>query len=461
MEIENKGRRGSEDLQIGQLLVKMGCLREDLLKEAIEEQKRREQLGILSAIGEICVENDWCKMRDIAIAMKEQEEEIFRLSSLGQILLNLGFVGPEELGRALEVHAELATPIGETLIELGCCTEEQIRIAIEHQMLYRSSVIRRSIVSRYHPYNVMEFVVNDEIDELIAERRGCFCRACRANVFALALNELPPRYVTDERLIFTFVERYRTEAAELVRRKLEEAVELVKQQPKGTCRGQRFRQDLKRIAVSEGFREQVPVHVANRHVHLCAEHRDALFGKDYALTKWKDLGQPGQFAAMEAVTLAGAQGTLAKVRVHGPLRPATQAEISGTDQYVLGLRVPVRDSGNLEGTPGIRMIGPAGEITTNFGLIRALRHIHLSPADAQRIGVQDREIVDVRLNGDRTTVCEGVLIQVSAPGVLEMHIDTDEANAAGVPSESIGDILGPSFRTPRSDPFSFGHSQSE
>ena len=447
METQRKERRSSENIRIGQLLVEMGCLTETQLQAALQEQERRERLGIQSTIGEICVGNDWCKMRDIAIAMREQEEEVFRLSSLGQILLNLGFVGPEELGRALEVHADFSTSIGEALVELGFCTEEQIRMAMELQILYRSGVIRRTIISRFHPYNVMELVVNYEIDEVIAERKGCFCRECRANIFALTMNELPPRYVTDERIILTFVERYRTEYAELVRHKLEEAMETVKERPKSLCRGKRYRLDLKRIATADGFNEQVPVHVSNHHVHLCPEHRDALFGTGYELTKWKDLVQPGLYAAEEVVTLIGEKGRLEKVRVLGPLRNATQVEISGTDQYILGLRVPVRDSGNLQGTPGIRILGPAGEITTNSGVMRALRHIHMTPADAQRFGFADREIVDVRLNGDRVTVCEGVLIRVSDPGALEMHIDTDEANAAGVPSESIGDILGPSFRS--------------
>ena len=143
---------------------------------------------------------------------------------------------------------------------------------------------------------------------------------------------------------------------------------------------------------------------------------------------------------------SGEKGKIEKVRVLGPLRKETQVEISGTDQYILGLRAPVRDSGNLEGTPGIQIVGSAGETVTDSGAIRALRHIHMTSDDARRMGVADRDIVDVRLNGDRTTVCEGVLIRVGDPAALEMHIDTDEANAAGVPSESIGEILGSSFR---------------
>lgn len=447
MGIQRLERRGGEDARIGQLLVQMEYLTDDQLKQALREQMRRERLGLLSTIGEICVENEWCTMQDIAIAMKEQEDEIFRLSSLGQILLNLGFVRQDELSRALEVHTDLAAPIGETLVELGYCDEEQIRIAMELQILYRNGVIRRSIVSRYHPYNIIELVVNYEIDDVIAERNGCFCQECRANMFALAMNGLPPRYVTDEKLIITFVERYRTEYAELVRHKLEEAVDKVKKRPKASCRGNRSKLALARIEAASGFTDQVTVHVSNRHVHLCAEHQDALFGNGYKLTRWKDLMQPGHYAAKEVVTLVGEKGKIEKVRVLGPVRKETQVEISGTDQFILGLRVPVRDSGNLEGTPGIRILGSAGEVVIDYGVIRALRHIHMTSENARRIGVKDHDLMDVRLDGDRATVCEGVLVRVSESGALEMHIDTDEANAAGVPSESIGEILGPSLRT--------------
>jgi putative phosphotransacetylase len=239
------------------------------------------------------------------------------------------------------------------------------------------------------------------------------------------------------------------EYAELVRNKLEDAVGQVKNRPKGTCRGNKYRLDLERIASSEGFVKQTPVHISNHHVHLSAQHCDTLFGTGYELTKWKDLMQPGQYAAKEVVTLLDEKGRIEKVRVLGPLRKETQVEISGTDQYILGARAPVRDSGNLANTPGIRILGPARETVIDYGVIRALRHIHITPEDAQLFQVKDREIVDVRLNGDRATVCEGVLIRVNEPAALEMHIDTDEANAAGVPSESIGEILGSSVRYPQ------------
>lgn len=429
------------DARIGRLLVELGSLTEGQLSQALGEQERRERLGVKSLLGEICVEEGWCQMRDIAIAVKEQEQEAFRSSSLGQLLLVLGSISPEMLERGLERHADLAAPIGETLVELGMCTAEQVRMATQLQIFRRYSSIRRSVTSRYHPLNLMELVANYEIDDVIAEQGGCFCRRCRANVFALALNELPPRYVTDERFLLNAIDVCRAEYAERVRKQLKEAVNTVRKRPKVACRGHLHHQALERI----GTVDQVVVRVSNRHIHLCAAHRDALFGAGYELNKWKALSQPGHYAAREVVTLIGEKGAIDRVRVLGPLRRETQVEISGTDQHLLGLWAPVRDSGHLEGTPGIRLRGPAGELAIERGVIRPLRHIHMTPQDAQRIGVDDTDLVDVRLHGDHATLCQGVLIRADEQMALEMHIDTDEAHAAGIPAESIGEILGPSF----------------
>jgi putative phosphotransacetylase len=292
----------------------------------------------------------------------------------------------------------------------------------------------------------MELVVNQDVNEVIAEREGCFCRQCWANVFALVMNELPTRYVTDERLIPTFIDRCRAEYRPLIRSRLELAVDKVKSRPKGACQGRLQHLELERLAAAgQGFADQVTVRVSNHHVHLVPEHQAALFGPGYELTRWKDLVQPGQYAAKEVVSVVGPKGRIEKVRILGPCRAESQIEISGTDQFILGTQAPVRDSGNLEGTPGIRLVGPAGEVTTQRGVIRALRHIHMAPEDARRASVKAGDAVDVRLNGDRTTICQGVLIRVSGASALEMHIDTDEANAAGVASESVGQILGPSL----------------
>jgi len=426
--------------RLGGLLVEMGKIDEAQLAQVLREQERLERLGVRSAIGELCVEEGWCAMRDIAAALREQEEEIFRSSSLGQILLILGAVEPAALEGALAMHGDLAAPLGEVLVEMGLCSEEQVRTATELQTLQRYGALRRALVSRYHPVNLMELAACYELDGVVAEQGGCFCPACRANVLALALNELPSRYVTDPHFLLSAIGPYRAEWSGRVRRQLGEAVAQVKQWPKGSCRGALHHLALERIPMMD----QVVVRVSNHHVHLCRADCEALFGTGYELARWKDLAQPGQYAAREALTLVGEKGSIEKVRVLGPLRSQTQVEISGTDQYLLGLRVPVRDSGNLGGTPGLRLRGPQGEVTLQQGVIRALRHIHMRPEEARRVGVEDGDLVDVRLCGDRATIFQGVLIRANDRSALEMHIDTDEANAAGVPAESTGEILGPS-----------------
>jgi len=173
------------------------------------------------------------------------------------------------------------------------------------------------------------------------------------------------------------------------------------------------------------------------------DHVEALFGPNYQLKPFKDLMQPGQFAAYETVKITGPKGEIDRVRVLGPERGETQLEISGTDQFILGIKVPVRESGRLEGTPGIQISGPAGEITIERGVVRALRHIHMQPSEADSMRIRNGEKISVRLVGDRSTICEGVLIRATETSALEMHIDTDEANSAGLPAESMGQMLVP------------------
>ncbi|ABS61046.1 phosphate propanoyltransferase [Fervidobacterium nodosum] len=171
--------------------------------------------------------------------------------------------------------------------------------------------------------------------------------------------------------------------------------------------------------------------VSNRHVHLSREDVEILFGKDYQLTPIKDLGQPGQFACKETVIIAGPKGTIEGVRVLGPERKETQVEISLTDAFKLGVMPPVRDSGDLEGTPGITIIGPKGTVVKNKGVIIAKRHIHMHTSDAEKFGVKDKDIVKVIVEkGDRKLIFDDVLIRVSEKFALEFHVDTDEANAA-------------------------------
>ncbi|QNB48008.1 phosphate propanoyltransferase [Thermanaerosceptrum fracticalcis] len=184
----------------------------------------------------------------------------------------------------------------------------------------------------------------------------------------------------------------------------------------------------------------VSIGISNRHVHLSQAHVEVLFGPGYQLTPVKEL-QPGQFAAAETLTLVGPKGSLAKVRVLGPARRLTQVEISRTDGFTLGVFPPVRDSGFLQGTPGLVLVGPAGCLKITEGVICAARHIHFHPADAERMGIRDGDRLAVKIQGDRALVFDNVLARVNENYRLEMHIDTDEANAAGVRNGDTGILL--------------------
>jgi len=183
------------------------------------------------------------------------------------------------------------------------------------------------------------------------------------------------------------------------------------------------------------------INVSARHVHLSQEHVEALFGAGHQLTVKKDLMQPGQFASEEQVAVIGPKGTFAKVRVLGPARGATQVEIAMTDARTLGVQGVVRMSGNTAGTPGVTLEGPNGKVELTEGVIVAARHIHMTPADAEKYGVKDRQVVRVKTAGDRPLTFDDVIVRVNANFALEMHIDTDEANAAGLKDGAIGEIL--------------------
>jgi putative phosphotransacetylase len=174
----------------------------------------------------------------------------------------------------------------------------------------------------------------------------------------------------------------------------------------------------------------VPVGVSARHIHLTRDHIDQLFGPLYELTPFKWLSQPGQFAAQETVKVFGPKGVLERVRIIGPARRRSQLEISRTDSLAIGVDAPLRESGNLSGTPGIRIAGPIGEIELEDGVILAARHIHFHTSEAERWGITDRQLLTVRINSERPLVLENVLARVSDHYSLDMHIDTDEGNAA-------------------------------
>lgn len=174
----------------------------------------------------------------------------------------------------------------------------------------------------------------------------------------------------------------------------------------------------------------IPIGVSARHVHLSQEHLDILFGANYQLTKKSDLSQPGQFAANETVTVVGPKGSLERVRILGPVRGGTQIEVSKTDSVKLGLNPPLRESGNIKGSSPATIVGPKGSIYLTEGLIIAQNHIHMAPSDAERLQVQNGQFVQVKVQGKRPLLFDQVLIRVSPRYQLEMHIDTDEANAA-------------------------------
>lgn len=176
----------------------------------------------------------------------------------------------------------------------------------------------------------------------------------------------------------------------------------------------------------------VPVGVSARHIHLTQEHVEALFGPGYQLTKKKEL-MGGQFASNEMVTIVGLKlRAIENVRILGPVRRASQVEISATDAIKLGIKAPIRESGNIAGSAPIAVVGPKGALYLNEGCIVAMRHIHMSPKDAQAAGVKDGQIVSVKADNERGTVFNQVKIRVDESFTLEMHIDTDEANAAQI-----------------------------
>ncbi|NSL51048.1 phosphate propanoyltransferase [Bacillus sp. P2(2020)] len=186
----------------------------------------------------------------------------------------------------------------------------------------------------------------------------------------------------------------------------------------------------------------VPIGVSGRHCHLTKSDFEKLFGSEASLTKKADLSQPGQFAANETVTIAGPKGSIQNVRILGPLRRKTQVEISLTDARKLGVTPPIRESGELMDSSPVTIIGPKGSIYLKEGLIIAQAHIHMNPEDAVRFNVKDGEFVRVKIiNESRPISFEKVKVRVSPNFVLEMHIDTDEANAADVKPGTFGKLF--------------------
>ena len=187
---------------------------------------------------------------------------------------------------------------------------------------------------------------------------------------------------------------------------------------------------------------KVLVETSARHVHLSRADLDVLFGKGYELTVKKDLSQPGQYACEERVTVVGPKKAIERVGILGPVRPASQVEVSFTDARTLGISAPVRESGDIAGTPGCKLVGPCGEVEIANGVIVAKRHIHFTPAEAEAAGVKDKEIVSVKVESEgRTTVFGDVVVRVNPNFSAAMHIDTDESNASAAFGLVYGEII--------------------
>lgn len=189
--------------------------------------------------------------------------------------------------------------------------------------------------------------------------------------------------------------------------------------------------EVKKVS-QQGNKFGLPIALSNRHLHLCEKDFAQLFGPGCSLTKMRDLSQPDQFAAKEMVTLIGPKGIIEDVRIVGPIRDHSQVELSISDGYQLGITLPIRISGDLQDTPGCVIAGPQGVLQLERGLICAQRHIHMSPEDGVHFGVEDKSIVKVRSFGSRALIFEQVMVRISSNFRLEMHVDIEEGNAAGL-----------------------------
>ncbi|MBQ1284561.1 MAG: phosphate propanoyltransferase [Clostridia bacterium] len=187
---------------------------------------------------------------------------------------------------------------------------------------------------------------------------------------------------------------------------------------------------------------KVLVETSARHIHVSREALDILFGEGYELTPKKDLSQPGQFACEERVTVVGPKKELAGVSILGPVRPETQVELSLTDARSIGISAPVRESGDVKGSAGCKLVGPKGEVELTEGVIAAKRHIHMTPEDAEAFGVKDTQVVKVEVESNgRSLIFGDVIVRVSPKYALAMHIDTDESNAAGMAPGTMGEVI--------------------
>jgi len=201
--------------------------------------------------------------------------------------------------------------------------------------------------------------------------------------------------------------------------------------------------DVVEKMIPDSTERMVPIGISARHIHITQENLEKLFGTGYQLTKYRDLNQPGEFAANETLTVVGPNRRIfEQVRILGPLRNITQVELSYSDGIYLGINLPHRLSGDIKGSAPIVLIGPKGVLQLEEGAIRAMRHLHINPKDAKRLGLQNGQKVAVKTMGKMSVILNNVVVRIKEGLKLEMHVDTDEANAAGVtPQNNMGIIL--------------------
>lgn len=189
------------------------------------------------------------------------------------------------------------------------------------------------------------------------------------------------------------------------------------------------------------MKKTLPIALSNRHIHVSQADLEILFGEGHELTRFKDLSQPGQYACEEKVDAVGPKGEIKGIRILGPVRPVTQFEISISDAFKLGVKPEIRNSGEIKDTPGVKLVGPKGEVELKEGVIVAARHIHMNTEDANNLGVVDKDIVKIKIEGPRGLTFDEVLVRVNDSYALEMHIDVEEGNACGVKNRELVELI--------------------
>ena len=300
--------------RLGELLVEAGALRQEQVGMLLDEQRACLAAGVQSRIGEIAVRHGWSEADRVSGALTTQAGRQIDESDAGAILAAMGLLTPDQLAEARRRCSRTAENVEEAIIDMRFATPEQVRTAVTLAMVRASHVMRRITSSSFSPYNVMELIVGEETGAAIRRDGLCACSQCWSNVFALALNALPARYVSDQSRIPDYYRRFRDEYGELAKDRVAAALSQVRSNPKASCLS-RFSAEILSGREEDASVHEVTVRVAGRHAHLDPHALERLFGRGRSLTVLRELSQPGQFSANETVSLEGPKGVLEKVRV--------------------------------------------------------------------------------------------------------------------------------------------------